>query len=90
MEGATISNVLRLATIFGLLLGAGLFAGACTGDDSRDALTLEEFFQALDALDTDLETRSQEIDAEGEALGEDATVDDAVGIFRQQDLNREE
>ena len=80
-----IGKALALILILSSALTIGIVAAACDDDGGGGGtVTLEEFFVALQALDDDLEEKSTELDAEGEALGEDATVDEAVAIFRQQ------
>jgi len=80
-----IGKALALILILSSALTIGIVAAACDDDGGGGGtVTLEEFFVALQALDDDLEEKSAELDAEGEALGEDATVDEAVAILRQQ------
>lgn len=74
---------LTIALVIAGLSAFGAIAVACD-NDGDGALTLEEFFAAVEALDEDLDTKSAEVDAEGEALGDDATVDEVVASFRQQ------
>jgi len=79
-----LHKVLRFATIFGLLLASGLFAGACTGDDSKDALTLEEFFQQVQEADDAEAARSDAIDQELEAATADAEEAEAVDATKER------
>lgn len=79
-----MGKVLRFATIFGLLVGAGLFAVSCGGDGGGGTLTLEEFFAEVKALDNEFETRSGEIDAEFEELSEEEALDQGPDLLGRQ------
>jgi hypothetical protein len=79
-----MSSVLRWATIFGLLLGAGLFGLSCRGGGGGDPLTLEEFFTELEALDAKFETDSNEIDAQSEGLSDEELLAQAPELFQEQ------
>lgn len=80
-------NVLRLATMFGLLLGAGLFAASCVvglGGGGGDALTLEEFFAEVEALDNKFESEVADVEAGFGELDESSSVEDAVDLLEQE------
>lgn len=79
-----MSNALRFATIFGLLLGAGLFGLSCRGGGSGDALTLAEFFTELEALDAKFETDSSELDAQYADLSDEEVLAQAPELFQEQ------
>lgn len=77
------TRLLAIPLIAIVAVVGGWSAVAC-GNDGGGALTLEEFFQRVDELDEDLEAKSAELDEEFDALGDEPTIDEAVGIFRQQ------
>jgi len=66
------------------MFALGVVASACDGDGGDDELTLEEFFQELQALDDELEAQFAELEEPFEALGEDSSVDEAADILQQQ------
>lgn len=77
-----MSNVLGLATVFGLLLGAGLFA-ACGGGGSGDALTLEEYFQDLDALENEFRAGQDASEVAFAAIDDSTPVEDVITLFEE-------
>ena len=76
-------RLLAIGITLTTLLGLGLFAGAC-GGGGGDALTLQEFFDELVALDDKSEEDSAELEAEFDALGDEPSVDEAVDLLEQQ------
>lgn len=76
-----MKDVLRLAGVFALVLG--LFAASC-GGGGGDALTLEEFFAEVEALDNEFETRSGEIDVQFEELSEEEVLAQAPQLLQDQ------
>jgi len=73
-------DVLRLATIFGLLLGAP-FAAACGG--GGEPLTLEEFFAEAERLDDEFSAKSAELDDDFAFLNETNGLQQAPVLVEQ-------
>src|SRR3990172_11548641 len=73
-----------LALITSLLLLFGAVAAACDGDGNGEALTLEEFFREVEALDDEFETRSDEIDATIDDLSEEEFLEQAPDLLGEQ------
>jgi len=65
------------------LLGLGAFTWGCN-DDGGGTLTLEEYFEKIDGLDQAQVEQSDAIEAELDALGEDATPDQVADSFQEQ------
>ena len=76
-------TVLRLTTVFGLLLGAGLFALSCGGGGGGDPLTLEEYFQELDVAENDFRAAQDESGAAFAALDDTTPVEDVVDLLAE-------
>lgn len=74
-------RITRVALIAGIALAGATFAIAC-GDDGGE-LTLQEYFDKLQEIDDENQTRSEEIDQELEALGEE-DFDKARDLLKEQ------
>jgi hypothetical protein len=73
----------RLLAILSIAILAflGGWAGIACGDGGGGELTLEEFFAEVQALDDELEERSNELDAQ---FDEEGTVEQAIDLLEQQ------
>jgi hypothetical protein len=65
------------------LVGFGAFASGCD-DDGGGNLTLEEYFERVDELDNEQQSKSDELERELDDLGDDASPDDAADSFEKQ------
>jgi|CXWL01.1.fsa_nt_gi hypothetical protein len=57
-----MNGIFRTAAAFGLLLGATLMMSACGG--GGDTLSLDEYFEEVEALDADTSDRADEVGAD--------------------------
>lgn len=63
------------------LVGFGAFAWSCNEEGS---LSLEEYFEKVDELDDQQQSRSQELEDALDELGDEATVGEIADSFDQQ------
>jgi len=77
-------RLLFAAGAMGLLLAFGAVTGACKNGGGGGALTLEEYFQQLDELDDEFETRSNEIDSTIESLSDEEFLEQAPELLGEQ------
>ena len=78
------ARFLALALFGSLMLTFGFVAAACGDDGGGGALTLGEFFQRVQELDDEFESRTDELDSQFNELDEGSSVDDAVDLLEQQ------